>query len=180
MIRSALIIASVLFLGLFNFANAADPITESGKPDRKSVRYFWSSTVENAVNSGVPYFSTHENEMYEIKGYMQQNTELTATFNSAYENWGFVVINAENAHIYNEFFELFLPRMQDVMYEHANTNGILIDEQTYNLAIQIVNEHSSIDDPGFVSLKNKLVNDLNVLKNQNYSAVRAWFRGELY
>lgn len=148
--------------------------------DRKKWKNFWFATAELGINAGVHYFATDESDMYEIKGYMQQNPVLSATVNAAYQNWDKVIINVGNAHLYNGFFSQFLPKMQEVMYNHSNQTGILINENTYNLAMQIINEHSDITDPDFVNLKNQIINDLNVLKNQNYSAVRAWFRGELY
>ncbi len=111
---------------------------------------------------------------------MQQNPELAAMVNAAYANWQYVIVNESNANLYNEFFGILLPRMQQVMTDLSNQTGVLIDEHTYNLAMSIISEHSNVTDPGFLMFKEQIVTDLNVLKGRNYEAVRAWFRGELY
>lgn len=166
--------AAILVLSLFSYAT-----TIEAECCRKKSN-FWFAMASQGLNSGVDAFVTEESSMYAIRGYMQQNPVLAATVVAAYDNWQHVQVNESNAYLYNQFFSLIIPRMEEVMSSHSNTSGILIDEDTYNVAMLIINEHSDVSDPGFVALKSQLINDLNALRGQNYENVRAWFRGELY
>lgn len=141
---------------------------------------FWFTLAAEGVNNGIEAFTTKQNEMYEIRGYMQQNPELAATIDSAYKNWHLVRINSDNSQLYEDFFSIILPRMQIVMSSHSNNSGILIDEKAFRIAMQIIDSHDDIQDPGFLQLKRKITEDLNVLRGQKYNNVRSWFKGELY
>jgi len=122
--------------------------------------------------------TNNDDALYTVRGYLQSNQTTNSLVQQAYENWGYVNITIENAPLYKEFFDDFLPSMS-ILIDGGHNSDVFLTYELYTKIHQIVGEHKGIKDPKFVKMKNEFLSVVEELNGYTYQQVRWWMQGAL-
>jgi len=136
--------------------------------------------LEGYLSSGTDNFEGSDYVLYEMRDSMLYNADLAEIVSGAY-SFGFesVKINAFNAHLYSDMFELLIPRFKafrDYVNDSSVTasgsvldgSDIYIDDLLYARIKLILEENKGID-PNFDRLIRDIEKEIAILKGKTFA-----------